>query len=62
MGEPFVHTSITGASYTGRPVVTASVEGYVACRVAITGGAYMTAESTIYLDRSDVLADGFQLG
>ena len=31
------------------------------CRVAITGNATVTADSTIYVDNSDVLAGGFQL-
>ena len=31
-------------------------------RVEITGRAYLTADSTIYLDEDDELAGGFQLG
>jgi proline racemase len=33
-----------------------------ACRVAITGSAFITADATVYVDRADVLAEGFQLG
>jgi proline racemase len=62
LGEPFVHRSITGASYTGRPVEPGRAGPLPTCRVAITGDAYLVADSTIYLDSSDVLADGFQLG
>lgn len=62
VGQPFVHQSITGASYTGRPVEPGRVGPVASCRVGITGDAYVTADSTIYLDRSDVLANGFQLG
>lgn len=61
-GRPFVHTSMTGASYEGRAVERGQVGSLPSCRVAITGSAYLTADSTIYLDRDDVLAGGFQLG
>lgn len=61
LGQPFVHQSVTGACYTGRPVELAAVGTFRACRVAITGSAYLTADSTIYVDRADELADGFQL-
>jgi len=30
--------------------------------VAITGSAFVTADATVYVDRADVLAEGFQLG
>lgn len=62
LGQPFVHQSVTGASYTGRAVERTTVGPFDACRVAITGSAYLVADSTIYLDRADELADGFQLG
>ena len=42
-------------------VESATVGPFSACRVAITGSAYITADSTIYVDRADELADGFQL-
>lgn len=61
LGQSFVHQSVTGATYTGRAVESAAVGPFNACRVAITGSAYITADSTIYLDRADELADGFQL-
>jgi proline racemase len=62
LGRPFVHRSVTGASFTGRPVEPCEVGPVPACRVEITGSAYLTADSTIYLDKDDELADGFQLG
>jgi proline racemase len=61
LGQPFVHQSVTGACYTGRAVESAEVGSFGGCRVAITGTAYITSDSTIYLDRADELADGFQL-
>jgi len=61
VGQPFVHQSVTGACYTGRSVESATVGAFSGCRVAITGSAYIIADSTIYLDRADELADGFQL-
>jgi proline racemase len=61
LGQPFVHQSVTGACYTGRAVESATVGVFSACRVAIAGSAYITADATIYVDRADELADGFQL-
>jgi proline racemase len=61
MGHPLVHTSVTGASYTGRPVEAGSIGNMRTCRVAITGNAYLVADATIYVDRADELVDGFQL-
>lgn len=62
LGQPFVHRSVTGASFTGRPVEPGQVASVPACRVEITGTAYLTADSTIYVDQDDELAAGFQLG
>ncbi len=62
LGQPFVHRSVTGASFIGRPVEPSQVESLAACRVEITGRAYLTADSTIYLDEDDELAGGFHLG
>ncbi|MFV0459275.1 MAG: proline racemase family protein [Actinomycetales bacterium] len=62
LGEPFVHQSITGARYTGVAVQSGQVGTTASVRVAITGSAFLTADSTIYVDRRDVLAEGFRLG
>lgn len=60
-GQPFAHQSVTGAVFTGRAVEATTVGPLPACRVAITGSAYIVADSTIFVDRDDVLAEGFQL-
>ena len=61
LNEPLVHTSVTGGQYTGRAVSRGQVGPVASCRVAITGNATITSDSTIYVDDSDVLAAGFQL-
>lgn len=59
--EAFVHQSVTGARFTGRPVEIADVGGRPAVRVAITGTAFVIADSTVFVDRTDVLAEGFRI-
>jgi proline racemase len=61
LGHPFVHQSVTGATFTGRAVEDTTAGALPACRVAITGTAHVIADSTIYVDRTDILAQGFQL-
>ena len=61
LNEAFVHRSPTGATFTGRAVATTTAGPLPACHVAITGSAFITADATVYVDRSDALADGFQL-
>jgi proline racemase len=61
LGQPFVHQSLTGATFTGRAVEPSPLGTIPAWRVAITGSAYIIADSTIYIDRTDALAEGFQL-
>jgi proline racemase len=61
LDEPFVHRSVTGAQFTGRAVETTRVGNSPAVRVAITGTAYLIADATIYVDRDDELAQGFQI-
>lgn len=61
IGESFTHQSLTGARFIGRPLEATSVGSTPACRVSITGTAYLVAESTIFVDRSDVMAEGFLL-
>src|SRR5262249_51229475 len=62
LGQPYGHQSVTGARFTGRAVESTTAAATPACRVAITGSAFITADATIYVDRADVLAEGFQLG
>lgn len=59
--QPLTHLSLTGAQFTGRAVEYAPLGSTPAWRVAITGTAYLIADSTIYVDRNDQLAEGFQL-
>jgi proline racemase len=61
LGQAFVHRSPTGATFTGRAVAETTVGSLPGCRVAITGSAFITADATIYVDRGDVLAEGFQI-
>lgn len=59
--QPVTHLSVTGAQFTGRAVEYAPLGSTPAWRVAITGTAYLIADATIYVDRTDELAEGFQL-
>lgn len=61
LGQTFTHHSVTGARFTGRAVETTTVGATPACRVAITGTAYVVADATIYVDLRDELAHGFLL-
>ena len=60
-GEAFTHQSVTGATFTGRAVEVSPLGSVPAWRVAITGRSYLIADATIYVDRRDELAEGFQL-
>lgn len=59
MGEPFVHESVTGATFRGRAVERTKVGVFDAVRVEITGQAFITADSTYLVDPRDPLAFGF---
>lgn len=61
LGRPFVHQSVTGATFTGWAVEDTTAGALPACRVAITGTAHVIADSAIYVDRADAPAHGFQL-
>lgn len=61
MGEPFVHESVTGATFRGRAVEKAKVGLLDAVRVEITGSAFITADSTYLVDPRDPLACGFSI-
>ena len=59
IGEPFVHESITGATFQGRAVEASRVGELPAVRVEITGRAFLTADCTFLVDPQDPLAHGF---
>ncbi len=59
MGEPFVHESVTGATFRGRAVERSKVGTVDAVRVEITGQAFITGDSTYLIDPRDTLAFGF---
>ncbi len=61
LGQPLTHQSLTGARFTGRPLEATTVGDVPACRVSITGSAYIVADSTILVDRRDEMAEGFLL-
>lgn len=61
MGEPFVHESVTGATFRGRAVERAKVRDLDAVRVEITGQAFITADSTYLVDPRDPLGYGFSI-
>ncbi len=62
IGEPFVHESILGSTFTGRILEETDVEGIPAVVVEISGQAYVTGMSTFVMDPDDPLAGGFILG
>jgi proline racemase len=59
MGEPLVHESITGETFTSVPVERVRVGPYDAVRNQITGCAYVTGTAEWSLDPRDPLRDGF---
>lgn len=61
VGQAYTHRSLTGARFTGRPLEPTTVGATPACRVAITGTAYVVADATIFVDRRDEMAEGFLL-
>jgi proline racemase len=61
MDEPFIHESVTGATFTGRAVERATVAGREAVRVEISGRAFLTGEATYLIDPRDPLAHGFEI-
>jgi proline racemase len=59
VGDTFTHESVTGGRFTGTAVETTALGDQKGYRVAITGQAYITAESTIIVDPRDPLGHGF---
>ena len=60
-GAPFTHISPIGSTFTGQAIERLDIGGLPGCRVAITGSAFITADSTLYVNSADELAGGFQL-
>jgi proline racemase len=58
-GDSFVHESVTGQTFNGTLLSTAVSEGHRGYQVAISGRAFITAESTVVVDPRDPLAHGF---
>lgn len=61
-GDTFTHESVTGQTFTGRALGDVDIAGSRGHRVAITGTAYITAESTVIVDSRDPLGAGFFIG
>jgi proline racemase len=59
VGEPFIVESIVGTTYRCRIDETLSDGGRLAIRPRVTGEAYLSAFSTLVIEDSDPLADGF---
>jgi trans-L-3-hydroxyproline dehydratase len=60
-GQPFVHESIIGTTFTGRVVGRRMVGDYEAIVPSIEGSAWITAENTFLIDERDPLGEGFRL-
>lgn len=61
LGEPFVYEGICDTMFTGRVLEETQVGEFPAIVPEISGMAYITAESTIFLDDRDPLKEGFVL-
>ena len=59
LGQPLIHTSITGSAFTGRIVETSSVGPIDAVVPTITGRAWITALNQLMLDPDDPYPEGF---
>lgn len=59
LGDSFTHESVTGQTFTGRPVALTLVGDEAGYSVAITGRAFITAEATMIVDSRDPLGHGF---
>ena len=60
-GDEFIHESIIGSLFEGRVEETATVGNLPAIRPSIAGWARMHGNNTIYVDRRDPFAHGFQV-
>jgi 4-hydroxyproline epimerase len=62
VGDDFVHESVIGTLFDGRVEAAARVGDHEAIVPSVAGWARMTGYNTIFVDRRDPLAGGFQLG
>jgi len=60
-GQPFVHESIIGTTFTGRVAAHRMVGDYEAIVPSIEGSAWITGEHTFVIDERDPLREGFRL-
>ena len=61
IGESFVHESIIGSLFTGRPLKPVSINGYNAIIPSISGWARIIGDNRILIDDRDPYAEGFLL-
>lgn len=61
MNQPFAHQSPIGSVFTGMAISDSPVGSLPGVRVAITGTAYILADSTLYVDNNDIFAQGYVL-
>ena len=60
-GDPFVHESIIGTTFSARVMDRTSVVELPAIVPELTGSAWITGEHTFIIDDSDPLKDGFRI-
>ena len=61
-GEPFIHESIVGTTFTARVIGEIKVGPHDAVIPEVEGSAYITGYHTFVIDPSDPVADGFRIG
>ena len=57
-GQPFVHESLSGALFRGRPLHRTVVNGVPALVTEVEGSAWITGEHTFFLDDDDPFREG----
>ncbi|MBM3441145.1 MAG: 4-hydroxyproline epimerase [Bacteroidetes bacterium] len=60
-GEPFIHESIIGSTFTGHIECLTTLKGIPAIRPSIEGWARIIGHQTISINPDDPYADGFQV-
>jgi len=61
MGEPFLHESIIGTTFTGRAVSSTRVGSFDAVVPEVTGSAFVTGYHTFIIDPRDPVSGGFRV-
>jgi proline racemase len=61
-GDPFVHESIIGTTFSARVMYRTAVGDLAAIVPELTGSAWITGEHTFIVNDTDPLRDGFRLG